>query len=277
MDYLEVKIKTDASNFEILQALLQQYQFESFVDYEGYFDAYIDGNLYQNENVKAEIDSLKSNFDFEYSVKKIENKNWNEEWEKNFSPILVENKCLVRASFHDSIDGIEDEIIITPKMSFGTGHHATTYMMINEMYKIDLNNKSVLDMGCGTAVLAILAKKKGSAYTLGIDIDDWAVENSIENCTQNDQSEIEIIKGDAQKLTEYQKFDVILANINRNILLDDMKVYAQSLLDGGEILFSGFYTEDNSLIQKEAEKHNFKLIDQNERENWSLLHYKKGN
>lgn len=275
MEYLEVRVDTKLENIEVLQALLSQFSFDSFVEDEAGFTSYIEVDNFKSLDVEKELISFKSQFKFDYSVAEIENKNWNEEWESNFAPVLVEGKCLIRANFHSKDSSVKDEVIITPKMSFGTGHHATTYMMVNEMYNIDLKNKSVLDMGCGTAVLAILAKKLGSGYTLGVDIDDWAVENSIENCDNNNQSAIEIIKGGAEKLSNYQKFDVILANINRNILLNDMKFYNDALLSGGYILFSGFYAEDIPLIEKEADKYNFKLIGQNERENWSLLHFKK--
>ena len=275
MEYLEVKITTNVENVEIMQALLSQSSFDSFVDDEIGFIAYVEDKKFIKNNVENELIELKNQFEFDFSVSKVKNKNWNEVWESNFSPVLVEGKCLIRANFHSKDNTVKDEVVITPKMSFGTGHHSTTYMMVNQMYNLDLENKSVLDMGCGTAVLAILAKKLGSAYTLGVDIDDWAVNNSIENCNTNEQPTIEIIKGGAEKLKDFQKFDVILANINRNILLDDMKLYNDALVSGGYILFSGFYTEDIPLIEKEAAKHNLKLIDQNERENWSLLHFNK--
>ena len=275
MEYLEIKITTKPEYFEILQALLSSLEFESFVDNDTAFSGYINDETFHNKNVQQELETLKENYSFDYTILNVENKNWNEEWEKNFQPIIVDNKCLIRASFHPSIEEINDEVIITPKMSFGTGHHATTYMMVNELYNIELQNKTVLDMGCGTAVLAILAKKLGAGHTVGIDIDDWAVENSIENCQINGFENIEILKGDREKLTDFQNFDVILANINRNILLSDMKYYNSVLKQDGEIIFSGFYTEDNDLICQEAHKNNFTLIDQNERENWSLLHFRK--
>ena len=275
MEYLEIKIKTENKNFEALQALLSELDFESFADNEHDFSGYINAKKYRDNGTSEQINELKNLFDFEFSSLEIEDKNWNEEWEKNFQPIIVEDKCLIRASFHESNPNIKDEIVITPKMSFGTGHHSTTYMMVNQMYSVDFSNKDVLDMGCGTAVLAILAKKMGAQKTVGIDINEWAFENSIENCSINDQSTIEIVKGGAEKLTGYQNFDVILANINRNILLDDMKFYNSVLTIGGDIVFSGFYTQDNSLIIAEADKYNFNLIDQNEKENWSLLHFRK--
>lgn len=275
MNYLEVKINTAQEQFEVLQAFFSQFDFESFVDYENYFLAYIETNNFKKKYVENELKLLQNSFEFSYQINTIENKNWNEEWEKNFTPILVENKCLIRANFHPANPQIKDEIIITPKMSFGTGHHATTYMMVNKIYSINLNNKTVLDMGCGTAVLAILAKKRGSSYTLGIDIDDWAIENAKENCQINNCGEIEISKGDAKKLVNCEKFDVILANINRNILLNDIKQYSDSLKTNGEILFSGFYTEDNPLLIEKANELNFTLVDQKNRENWSLLHFKK--
>ena len=272
MIYSEVKITTNEENVEILQALFSQFEFDSFVDTDNGFDAYIVSDLLNN-TVDNELKELQMQFDFTYNSKELENKNWNEEWEKNFHPIIIENKCLIRADFHPQNENVEHEIIITPKMSFGTGHHATTYQVVNKMIDLDFKNKSVLDMGCGTGVLAILAKKRGSTYTVGIDIDEWSVTNSIENIERNRTNDIEIKQGDATLLGNYQKFDVILANINRNILLNDMKHYASVLQKNGDILFSGFYIEDIPLIVEEAKKHNFTLIDQSERDNWSLLHF----
>ena len=271
LSYSEININTKGSNVEILQALLSQLDFESFVDKEYGFDAYVLTQTFRD--VEANLKALQEQFEFTYKQKQVEDKNWNEEWEKNFDPVLVENKCIIRADFHKPVENVRYEVIITPKMSFGTGHHATTYQMVDQLFDIELKNKKVLDMGCGTGVLAILAKKMGSGYTVGIDIDEWSVENSKENIQRNNTSSIEIRQGDAQILSNYEKFDVILANINRNILLNDMQKYASVLTKGGDILFSGFYTEDVSLMEEEAKKHNFILIDQNEKDNWSLLHF----
>jgi len=272
MTYSEVNIITIDKNIEILQALLGQFEFDSFVENSKGFDAYILSDSL-NDEVKRELRELQKKFEFTYTSKEVENKNWNEEWERNFYPVLVGNKCLIRADFHESNPSVEHEIIITPKMSFGTGHHATTYQMVDKLFDLDLKNKSVLDMGCGTGVLAILAKKRGSGYTVAIDIDEWSVENSNENIARNGTPDIEVELGDAEKLSNYKKFDVILANINRNILLDDMVKYSTVLQNGGNILFSGFYTEDVPLLVEEAIKHNFRLIDQNSKQMWSLLHF----
>lgn len=272
LNYSEVTVTTKEENVEILQALFGQYNFDSFVETKIGFDAYIESSLL-DKGVNQELSNLQAQFEFTFKSKEVENKNWNEEWEKNFHPIIIEKKCLIRADFHSQNTEVEHEIIITPKMSFGTGHHATTYQMVNKLFDLNIKNKSVLDMGCGTGVLAILAKKLGSAYTVGIDIDEWSVTNSIENIERNDTQDIEIKQGDANLLGNYQKFDVILANINRNILLNDMKHYASVLQEGGDILFSGFYTVDIPLIVEEAKKNNFTLIDQSERDNWSLLHF----
>ena len=272
MNYSEVTVTTNEENVEILQALFGQFEFDSFVDTENGFDAYIVSELLNN-TVNKELKILQSQFNFTYTSKELENKNWNEEWEKNFHPIVIENKCLIRADFHPKNPNVQHEVVITPKMSFGTGHHATTYQMVDKLFDLDIKDKSVLDMGCGTGVLAILAKKLGSAYTVGIDIDEWSFTNSIENIERNDTQDIEIKQGDATLLGNYQKFDVILANINRNILLNDMKHYASVLQKNGDILFSGFYMEDIPLIVDEAKKNNFTLVDQSERDNWSLLHF----
>lgn len=212
---------------EILIAQLEDTPFESFIETEEGLSAYIQ-KQYWTENVLQDISILDSEeFKIEYSIEEIDQVNWNEEWEKNFEPIEVDNTCYVRAPFHEKKD-VKYDIVIEPKMSFGTGHHETTFMMIQHLLETDLEGKKTLDMGCGTAILAILAEMKGAKPIDAIDIDNWCYLNSIENAERNNCHNISVYEGDASLLAG-KKYDVIIANINRNILLNDMQQYADCL------------------------------------------------
>jgi ribosomal protein L11 methyltransferase len=204
-------------------------------------------------------------FTFDYSIKTIEQQNWNADWEKNFDPITVEGQCQVRAPFHQKID-VPYDIEILPKMSFGTGHHQTTYMMLSYILENEFDQKSVLDMGSGTAVLAILAAYKGASKIQAIDIDSWCYENATENVERNNCSHIEVIQGDASSIKE--QFDVILANINRNILLADIPTYVQHLNKGGSIYFSGFYLEDLDLIKEKCVENKLTFESYKQKDQW---------
>jgi ribosomal protein L11 methyltransferase len=255
---------------DVLIALLAEIGFDSFVQLENGFEAYIPEEQFHAKDLEE-----LGNFDFSYSykIKTIEQKNWNEEWEKNFHPVLVEDKCCIRASFHDPAH-VKLDIIINPKMSFGTGHHDTTWMMSRALFDLDLQNKRLLDMGCGTGVLAIIAHKLGAIAIEGIDIDDWSVENSIENAALNGISDIQFYKGNAASL-EGKQFDVILANINRNVLLNDMPVYYNALPAGGSLLLSGFFENDFEELDKKAKATGFAFVRKNARNNWAQLEYRK--
>ncbi len=256
---------------EILIAELGFAGFESFVETETGVTAYIQKEEW-NDQILNHIQILNSNeFQISYSFDEIEQTNWNEEWEKNFSPIVVDNECAVRAPFHDKFDTKYD-IIIEPKMSFGTGHHETTHMMIQHILKNDFTNKSVLDMGCGTGVLAILAEMRGAKRLEAIDIDNWCYLNSLENVARNSCNHIQVFEGDASLLVG-KSFDIIIANINRNILLNDIKTYASILEKHGSLFLSGFYKEDISIINEECKQYGLKLIDDLERNNWVALHF----
>lgn len=226
---------------EILMALIAEYGFDSFELTEQGFKAYILESLGEDLN----FDHLKfDDFTYSYLIEKIENINWNAEWEKNFEPILIDDLLCIRAPFHVKNDFVKYEIIIMPKMSFGTGHHPTTRLMCQEMFKIDFKKKRVLDMGCGTGILAILAIFIGALEVLGIDIDEYCVENSKENSILNNCFGIQIKKGDVNILKSETSFDVIMANINKNILIADMRDYSEKLNVGGKLLLSGFFKID---------------------------------
>ena len=256
---------------EILIAELGYAGFESFVENQAGVIAYIQKPEW-NAEILNDIYILKNDeFTITYTSEEIEQVNWNKEWEKNFQPIEVDGKCAVRAPFHEKTD-VAYDIVIEPKMSFGTGHHETTHMMIQHILNLELENKSVLDMGCGTGILAILAEMRGAKSLDAIDIDNWCYLNTIENIERNNCHNIKAYEGEAS-LLDGKKYDVIIANINRNILLKDIETYASCLNDNGTLLLSGFYVEDIPLISDECEKHKLKFIENIERNNWVAVKY----
>ena len=256
---------------EILIAELGYAGFESFVETDEGVTAYIQKEEW-NDKILEYIDILKSDeFNISYTFEEIEQTNWNEEWEKNFNPIIVDDVCSVRAPFHPKPDTKYD-IIIEPKMSFGTGHHETTHMMIQHILKNDFNNKSVLDMGCGTGVLAILAEMKGANSLDAIDYDNWCYLNSLENVERNNCKNITVIEGDASALKN-KHYDIIIANINRNILLNDMATYVKCLNTNGVLFLSGFYNDDIPIIEEECNKHGLKHVETLEKNHWVALKF----
>ena len=210
-------------------------------------------------------------FTIDYTFEEIGQVNWNEEWEKNFVPIDVDGKCHVRAPFHPKTNA-EYDILIEPKMSFGTGHHETTHMMIQQLLSMDVTGLKTLDMGCGTAILAILAEMKGAQPIDAIDIDNWCYLNSIENAERNDCKHITVYEGEAALLKD-KKYDLIIANINRNILLNDMQAYVDCLNPKGTLLLSGFYTEDIPFIDASCTEKGLTYVKKFERNNWVSLNY----
>lgn len=256
---------------EILVAELGELPFESFVESEFGVTAYIQKQLW-SESILDDVQILHSpEFVISYTVEEIEQVNWNEEWEKNFEAINVDGICHVRAPFHPKTDA-QFDIVIEPKMSFGTGHHETTHMMIQHLLEMDVAGMKTLDMGCGTAILAILAEMKGAKPIDAIDIDNWCYLNSIENAERNDCKNITVYEGDAALLKD-KKYDLIIANINRNILLNDMQSYVDSLLPNGTILFSGFYEEDIPFINASCVEKGLTYVKKLERNNWVSLKY----
>jgi ribosomal protein L11 methyltransferase len=253
---------------ELLMAELGNAGFESFVETDETIDAYIPSKDFKPEIL--ETDDLQHNdfFHFTYSMEVIADQNWNEVWEQNyFEPLLIEEQVLIRAPFHTSYQEAPFQIIINPRMAFGTGNHETTYLMICALLKMDLKDKKVLDMGCGSGILAIMASLKGAVEVTAIDIDEWSYNNTIENAELNQVGNIRVLLGDARLLTD-QSFDLILANIQRNILLQDMEAYLKVLKPGGYLIMSGFYTTDLEAIEGKASELGLKLIGANERSNW---------
>ncbi|MCR9012935.1 50S ribosomal protein L11 methyltransferase [Gabonibacter chumensis] len=283
MYYTEVHFYITPYSEDITDALISElghlgYDSFSYTD-EG-FKAYIPSKQY-DKNAISQMEILPF-FEQEYQIKwettQVENQDWNKVWEENFTPIIVKDRILVRAGFHASIPGIEHEIIIDPKMSFGTGHHATTALMLETILEIkpEIKNKKVLDMGCGTGILSIMAAQSGATEVTGIDIDEWAYNNAVENLKTNRISNNVRIKiGDANLLQEQQNYDIILANINRNILLNDMHRYTSVLNENGYLIMSGFYLQDLPKIQEEAENLGLRFKSHNVKENWAVVIFNK--
>ena len=265
------KVKPLQPAVEILIAELGLAGFESFVETEEGLTAYIKKQDW-NPSILDDIQILNSNeFSISYTIEEIEQVNWNQEWEKNFNPIIVDDLCTIRAPFHEKPNTTFD-IVIEPKMSFGTGHHETTHMMIQHILNNDFKDKSVLDMGCGTGVLAILSELKGAKPIDAIDVDNWCYLNSLENVERNCCNHISVYEGDAGLLGN-KKYDIIIANINRNILLNDIKTYASCLNKNGMLFLSGFYKEDISVIEDACNRNMLKLDEKLERNNWVSLKF----
>ena len=256
---------------EILVAELGLLNFESFVKNDDSLHAYVQEDAYDEKPVKDLYILHNPNFEIKIEVNSIEQQNWNAEWEKSFEQIEVGGKCVVRAPFHDKNE-VEYDIVITPKMSFGTGHHETTHQMISHILNLEMKSKSVLDMGCGTGVLAILAAMKGADFITAIDIDEWAYLNTIENTLENKCGHV-IVKHGGAELLGNDSFDFIFANINLNILLNDMSAYSNVMHSGSKIIFSGFYTSDIPLIDEKAESLGMYSIGKTEENRWAALLY----
>ena len=258
---------------EILIAELGNVGFESFVENDNGVIAYIQKQEWSSKILDQLFILDSPEFEISFSHHEVIQTNWNKEWEKNFNPIQVDGQVSVRAPFHEN-PSLNFDIVIEPKMSFGTGHHETTHMMIQHLLALDLNNKKVLDMGCGTGILAIFSEMKGAKPIDAIDIDSWCYQNSIENVQRNDCHHITVLEGDASLLKE-NKYDLIIANINRNILLSDMKTYTDCLHEKGILLLSGFYKEDVAIIEDEVTKCGLIFQKMIQKNNWVALKYIK--
>ncbi len=278
MNYIEVNFKCSPNNEitnSILSSAIADMGFESFVDTETGTTAYIAENKFDEQGLKNVLNDFPIEAEIGYSFTLVKEKDWNEEWEKNyFKPLIIDNECIIQSSFHKEPAIYKYNIIIDPKMAFGTGHHQTTELMIREILKMDLQNKSVLDMGCGTAILAILASMRGAGPILAIDIDEWAYVNAIENLQLNNIDNIEIKIGGAELLGS-RHFDTIFANINRNILLNDINNYASVLNPEGELYMSGFYVDDIPVLTEECNKYGLLFCNHTEKDNWAAVKFVK--
>lgn len=275
MDYIELRITLPGSQAErdICAAELGDEGFESFIETEDGILAYIPASNYDRKKIES-LPFFSEHKDRTFAESLIKSRNWNEEWEKSFQPVRVGDRCMIRASFHEKDPAVEFDIVINPNMSFGTGHHETTWLMVNESLDMNFENKSVLDMGCGTGVLAILASMLGAKDVLAIDVEDGAVSNSLDNIELNKVANITVNKGDSQLLAD-RHFHLILANINKNVLLADLPQYSSCLMNGGELLLSGFFDTDSSTITEKAAATGLTLKRKNLRNQWCLLHFVK--
>lgn len=266
-NFIGLQVNCDEERRELIIAELSLLAFDAFEEN----DIGVLASCDQKEWNEIEVKEIAEKYDVGYSFKEIEKVNWNEEWEKNYEPVIVDDKCIVRATFHESRPEFPYEIIITPKMSFGTGHHATTNQILKYQLTLDHNDKKVLDVGCGTGALAIMAHKRGASTISAVDIDEWCVENSSENFALNDCAQIKIQLGGINTISKSEKFDIVLANINKNILLDQMSDYAARMAKGAILLLSGFYAWEISDLVSEGKKHGLTHIGQSELENWAMV------
>lgn len=278
MKYIEVTFTASPCTetvTDIISALAGEIGFESFMECENGVKAYIQQPLFDVQKINELISNFPlPNVSITYIASEQEDKDWNEEWEKNFfQPIVIENRCVIHSTFHKNYPKAEYDIVINPQMAFGTGHHETTSSIITELLNTNLKGKSVLDMGCGTSILAILSSMRGANPVTAIDIDDWCVNNSKDNIALNHIENITVLLGDASLLKEHQPFDVIIANINRNILLKDMPAYTSCMHKGSELLMSGFYTEDIPVIREKAESLGMEYIHHREKNRWAAVKF----
>ncbi len=271
MFYTRLQVTVAPEFAELLMAEITEAGFESFMETENGFEAYVELENYD----KAQLDAIKEKYSLQtpvvFELDRIQKQNWNEEWEKSYQPILVDDKCLIRADFHQPDEKIPYEVIITPKMSFGTGHHQTTYLMVKNQMTMDHKGKRVMDAGCGTAILSIMASKLGAKEVEAFDIDDWSVVNGKENMEVNSTLNINLRQGKLSDFTFDKPFDIILANINKNVLLDEMKQYHQYLKKGSLLLLSGFYQHDIPDLLAEAKKYSLTEVQRDDRETWAAL------
>jgi ribosomal protein L11 methyltransferase len=278
MNYYELTFTTETTEdyqHDLLINALGEIGFDTFEELEAGFKAYIPEADYNEEAIAEAVAPYREMFGFSYDVALIPQKNWNEVWESNFEPIAIGDKVFVRATFHEPKPEFKYEIVIDPKMAFGTGHHQTTAMVLAHMLENDFTGKKVLDMGCGTGILAIMASKLGAADIVAIDYDPVCYESTIENSQLNNITNITALCGSKEAIPAEQ-YDTILANINRNILIDQMSCYAEALKTGGEIYFSGFYeSPDLDIIKDEAGKYGMKYITHKKDKDWVAAKFVK--
>ena len=273
-EFIAVNVICEADFVQILIAELSELPFDTFEEREDGFTAYAEANSINDHDLAAIIDFYQEAAKIKLNKSWVEQENWNREWETNYEPIVVEGKCLVRAGFHAEQSRYPYEIVINPKMSFGTGHHETTYLMLAAQLELEHKNKRVLDAGCGTGILSILAGKMGCLDVTAFDNDKWVIENVKENLKINDQ-QANVRLGTMSELSFTGLFDIILANINKNVLLDYMDNFAGSMTNEGHLLLSGFYQDDLPDIKKAAENSGLNFIDATEKNDWALAHFKK--
>ena len=274
MNFLEISVATDSETAEMLMAEMAELGFDTFEEDGEGFKAYIEEGNFNNSAFDLLYKRYKDRVRYRTAV--IPKLNWNEAWEKNFSTVTVSDRCRIRASFHDPDPRFPLEIVINPKMSFGTGHHATTVLMLEHLLETDCRGKAVVDAGCGTGILAIAAAKSGANRVVAFDTDEWAVSNARENIALNGCENIEVSLDNVALLRDKAgSFDIILANIQLNVLLNDLKVYAPVLRNRGVVFMSGFYEEDIPVLISEALKYRLELFSEKKQNNWAALGFIK--
>lgn len=275
MDFIEVAITAPQDFTDILTAELSEVGYDTFMDTETGFNAYITEDIFDENELKEVLEKYNNLAEISFQTNVIAKQNWNEEWEKNFEPLILGNQVSVRASFHPRPENVQYDIVINPKMTFGTGHHETTTLMIDNQLTVDHKEKRVLDMGTGTGILAILACKLGAKEVVGVEIEDWSVENSLENAELNGCPGMVVHLGDVTAVANDQPYDVVLANINRNVLLADMPAYTALLKSGGPLVLSGFYTEDLPVLQEKATECGLIFESHRTKNNWVSAIFRK--
>ncbi|KPM47286.1 50S ribosomal protein L11 methyltransferase [Jiulongibacter sediminis] len=274
MNYFEATIEVNADFAEILIAELAEIGFDTFLENDNGLQAYITEELFDDQAFKLLMEDYSTKTSLFYSIKGIEKQNWNAEWEKSFDPIEVNDQIRVRATFHEAKEGVPYEIIITPKMSFGTGHHETTAQVMQLQLEVDHQKKKVLDVGTGTGILAILAEKLGAGSIRAFDIDEWSVENTLENIELNNCYNISVGQGTIKDETK-EEYDIVIANINRNILLEELSIYSTFLKKGGILMLSGFYEKDGPDIEAECNNYSLKKVKLISKKDWAAVVYTK--
>ncbi len=278
MDYRKISIQIDPFQEwfrDVLTSELAEIGFDSFVEITNGIDAYIPAQLFSLISFDKVLSAYEDNFDFLFDSEIIKEQNWNKEWEKNyFEPLVIGEKCMIRAPFHTEYPHADYEIVIEPNMAFGTGNHETTATIIESILQNDLTGQTILDMGCGTGILSILASMKGAEHITAIDIDKWSYEGTTENAALNNIKNIDIKLGDASLLGN-EKYDLIFANIHKNVLLNDMPAYYKVLNNGGTLIMSGFYTQDMPDIKNKAENLGLSESGFVEKNNWVSYSFKK--
>ncbi len=271
MYHTRLRVTCDPEYAEILMAEIAEAGFDTFLETDKGFEAYVELERFDKEQLECIKEKYGSQTPIIFYQDRIERRNWNEEWEKNYKPIVVDGKCLIRAEFHELEKKYPYEVIITPKMSFGTGHHQTTYLMIKNQMEIDHRGKRVMDAGCGTAILSVMASKLGATEVQAFDIDEWSVSNGRENIEVNQCQNAHNQQGKLSELKFQGLFDIILANINKNVLLEEMRLYQKYLRPGGILLLSGFYSDDIPDLLAEGIQCGLVELKRDELENWAAL------
>jgi ribosomal protein L11 methyltransferase len=274
MNFKVITIQAQEEFSQVLQAELGELGFNSFMEQEEGFETAIEEDLFDMASFEEKINFYRDFTKIEFQLRNEAKQNWNKLWEENFQPITIDEICIVRAEFHPEQPEFKYNIIVTPKMSFGTGHHQTTRLMVRNQLTISHQDKTVLDLGCGTGILGIMAAQLGAKSIDACDIDAWAVENTLENAEMN-KVKINAKEGTVQVFSGNKPFDIVLANINRNILLDEMESYSQLTKTGGNLLLSGFYSEDVDLLKEKAAQFELKYLSQQQEDNWVSIIFGK--